>query len=194
MILLSRPSAKTRAFYLAIGAILLAGSIVVISAGFAQSPRSEVQSLKVVTVPLLSAPQLLANKTLALQYGVTGVLWITDVQSGQLNLQAKPGQTLEIPISLRFVSFSADFPSAFVSFSPSTGQLSQGTVDISSMESYSVQSITVGNQPVVVTLRIQFPTSLAQGSFPIVPTGIDVSPSTGVFVYYDTYMIVSVLP
>jgi len=141
---------------------------------------------------LLTAQDLLANPSLAAKYGVKGLLIVTAQQGGPLSLNAKPGQLVEIPLALTFKSFSADVPSVRITFAPVAGQLMQGDIDVSSMESYSASEITVGAEPVIVVLTVHLPINLDQGSFPVVPTGLNLSPSTGTGIFYDTQLHVSV--
>ncbi len=183
---------RLRFVYVSIGILLLAISLTVIFSGLNPTSGQQPPPLKFISVPALAAPQLLADHSLASKYNVTGLLWITTQQKGPVVLQARPGQAVEIPLTLKFVSFSNSASSVLVNLNPTVGQLSKGQFDISGSESYSVRNITVGEKPTTVMLTLSLPSTVALGSYTVVPAGFDLVPLTGTFIYYDTFMTVSV--
>ena len=141
----------------------------------------------------LTARDLIRDPSLAIRYNVTGLLIIKPEEGeAPVIVDVKLGQTVAIPLVLTFISYKTNVPTITVYFTPKPGQLYQGDLDISSLESYSVSEMIVGAQAVGVTLIVRAPNTLDQSTFPIAPVGVNTSPNVGIFVYLDTNITVDV--
>ena len=180
----------SNAVWFSIGFALVVAALFGVMTSLQTSNPQNPSAVRVVPTPLFNLNDLNASE--ATQYNIHGLLTVGS-SNGSISINALPGEIIHVQFNVSYVAYDGHDPFVIVAFHPIVGQEIVGSLDISSIESYSPSSLNVtSGHSVKVDLSAQIPADIGQTTFKLLPNGMATTPNAGISVLYENDVTVNV--